>query len=97
MRGTAEKGVDPNIKLQLKAPKGTLYIASDFSQAELRIMAHLSGDETYLNAFNSGQDPHLAIAATKYHIPYEEALKIYEDENHQIGRASCRERVCPYV
>lgn len=74
--------VDPNIKLQLKAPKGTLYIASDFSQAELRIMAHLSGDETYLNAFNSGQDPHLVIAATKYHIPYEEALKIYEDENH---------------
>lgn len=74
--------VDPNIKLQLKAPKGTLYIASDFSQAELRIMAHLSGDETYLNAFNSGHDPHLAIAATKYHIPYEEALKIYEDENH---------------
>jgi DNA polymerase I-like protein with 3'-5' exonuclease and polymerase domains len=74
--------VDPNIKKQLVAPKGTLYIASDFSQAELRIMAHLSGDETYLNAFNSGQDPHLAIAATKYHISYDEALKIYEDENH---------------
>lgn len=74
--------VDPNIKKQLVAPKGTLYIASDFSQAELRIMAHLSGDEAYLNAFNSGQDPHLAIAATKYHVPYEEALKIYEDENH---------------
>ena len=74
--------VDPNIKKQLVAPKGTLYIASDFSQAELRIMAYLSGDETYLNAFNSGQDPHLAIAATKYHVPYEEALKIYEDENH---------------
>lgn len=74
--------VDPNIKKQLVAPKGTLYIASDFSQAELRIMAHLSGDETYLNAFNSGQDPHLVIAATKYHVPYEEALKIYEDENH---------------
>lgn len=74
--------VDPNIKKQLVAPKGTLYIASDFSQAELRIMAHLSGDETYLNAFNSGQDPHLAIAATKYHVPYKEALKIYEDENH---------------
>jgi DNA polymerase-1 len=74
--------VDPNIKKQLVAPKGTLYIASDFSQAELRIMAHLSGDETYLNAFNSGKDPHLAIAATKYHVSYDEALKIYEDENH---------------
>ena len=74
--------VDPNIKKQLIAPPGKLYIASDFSQAELRIMAHLSGDETYLNAFNSGQDPHLAIAATKYGVPYEEALKIYDDENH---------------
>lgn len=74
--------VDPNIKKQLVAPKGTIYIASDFSQAELRIMAHLSGDETYLNAFNSGQDPHLAIAANKYHVSYDEALKIYEDENH---------------
>lgn len=81
--------VDPNIKKQLVAPKGTLYIASDFSQAELRIMAHLSGDETYLNAFNSGQDPHLAIAATKYHVSYDEALKIYEDENlpdHKIWK-----------
>lgn len=81
-RQIPKTSVDPNIKKQLVAPKGTLYIASDFSQAELRIMAHLSGDETYLNAFNSGQDPHLAIAATKYHVPYEEALKIYEDENH---------------
>ena len=76
--------VDPNIKKQLVAPKGTLYIASDFSQAELRIMAHLSGDETYLNAFNSGQDPHLAIAATKYHVPYEEALKYMRMKITQI-------------
>lgn len=74
--------VDPNIKKQLVAPKGKLYFASDFSQAELRIMAHLSGDETYLRAFQEGQDPHLAIAADKYGVPYEEAFKIYDDENH---------------
>lgn len=74
--------VDPNIKKQLVAPKGKLYFASDFSQAELRIMAHLSGDETYLRAFREGQDPHLAIAADKYGVPYEEAFKIYDDENH---------------
>lgn len=49
---------------------------------ELRIMAHLSGDETYLNAFANGEDPHLAIASHKYGVPYEEALKIYEDEEH---------------
>ena len=49
---------------------------------ELRVMAHLSGDETYLNAFASGQDPHLAIACKKYHVDYDEILKIHEDESH---------------
>jgi len=74
--------VDPNIKNQLVAKPGTLYFASDFSQAELRIMAHLSGDETYLKAFAEGQDPHLAIACKKYGVDYNETLKIYEDEKH---------------
>ena len=74
--------VDPNIKKQLIARPGTLYLASDFSQAELRIMAHLSGDETYLNAFASGQDPHLAIACKKYGVDYNEILKIHDDEKH---------------
>ena len=74
--------VDPNIKKQLIARPGTLYLASDFSQAELRIMAHLSGDETYLNAFASGQDPHLAIACKKYGVDYDEILKIHDDEKH---------------
>lgn len=74
--------VDPNIKKQLIARPGTLYMAMDFSQAELRIMAHLSGDETYLTAFREGKDPHLAIAAKKYGVPYEEALAAMDDENH---------------
>lgn len=74
--------VDPNIKKQLVAPKGKLYMALDYSQAELRIMAHLSGDETYLEAFAKGQDPHLAIAAKKYGVSYEESYKAYSDEQH---------------
>lgn len=74
--------VDANIKKQLVAPKGKLYMALDYSQAELRIMAHLSGDETYLEAFAKGQDPHLAIAAKKYGVSYEEANKAYSDEQH---------------
>lgn len=82
MQQVPKTSVDPNIKKQLIAPKGKLYFAMDFSQAELRIMAHLSGDETYLRAFREGQDPHLAIAAQKYGVPYEEALKAYEDESH---------------
>ena len=74
--------VDANIKKQLVAPHGKLYMALDYSQAELRIMAHLSGDETYLEAFAKGQDPHLAIAANKYGVSYEEANKAYSDEQH---------------
>lgn len=82
MQQIPKTSVDPNIKKQLIARPGQLYLVMDFSQAELRIMAHLSGDETYLKAFREGQDPHLAIAAKKYGIPYEQALVIHDDENH---------------
>lgn len=74
--------VDPNIKKQLIAPEGTLYMALDYSQAELRIMAHLSGDETYLQAFAEGKDPHLMIAAKKYGLPYDEAKSIMDSDDH---------------
>jgi DNA polymerase-1 len=82
MQQIPKTSVDPNIKKQLLAPPGYLYMAFDYSQAELRMMAHLSGDETYLKAFSDGVDPHLSIAAAKYHIPIEEASKAYDDENH---------------
>lgn len=82
MQQIPKTSVDPNIKKQLISPPGTLYMALDYSQAELRIMAHLSGDETYLTAFREGKDPHLAIAAKKYGISYEEALEIMESDDH---------------
>lgn len=80
MQQIPKTSVDPNIKKQLVAPPGYLYMAFDYSQAELRMMAHLSGDETYLDAFAKGADPHLGIAAAKYGVSIEEASKIYEDE-----------------
>ncbi len=45
------------------APEGCKIVAADYSQIELRIMAHLSGDEGLLNAFNEGVDIHSATAA----------------------------------
>ena len=74
--------VDPYIKKQVLPKEGTLYFEMDFSQAELRFMAHLSGDETYLRAFANDEDPHLAIAAKKYGVPYAEAYEILRDEEH---------------
>ena len=82
MQQIPKTSVDPNIKKQLISPPGTLYMALDYSQAELRIMAHLSGDETYLTAFREGKDPHLAIAAKKYGVSYEEALEIMGSDDH---------------
>jgi DNA polymerase I len=52
--------------------EGGLFLSADYSQIELRIMAHLSGDQNMLDAFNSGLDIHTATAAKIYKIPLEE-------------------------
>lgn len=51
---------------------GCLFFSADFSQIELRIMAHLSQDEHMLDAFRSGTDIHAATAAKIWHVPVEE-------------------------
>jgi DNA polymerase-1 len=54
------------------APEKKCLIASDYSQIELRIMAHLSGDEGLINAFMHGKDIHKATAAEIFGVPLEE-------------------------
>ena len=51
---------------------GSTFLSADYSQIELRIMAHLSGDKNMLEAFNSGHDIHTATAAKIYKIPLNE-------------------------
>lgn len=51
---------------------GCLFFSADYSQIELRIMAHLSQDEHMLDAFRSGTDIHAATAAKIWHVPVEE-------------------------
>ena len=50
---------------------GYLFVSSDYSQIELRIMAHLSGDENMIEAFNKGQDIHSATASKIFKVPLE--------------------------
>ncbi len=52
--------------------EGCEFLSADYSQIELRIMAHLSGDENMIEAFNNGHDIHAATAAKIYHLPIEE-------------------------
>ncbi|WP_341502481.1 DNA polymerase I [Gallaecimonas sp. GXIMD4217] len=54
------------------APKGKVLIAADYSQIELRIMAHLSGDQGLLTAFAEGKDIHAATAAEVFGIDLEQ-------------------------
>ena len=54
------------------APDGWVVMAADYSQIELRIMAHLSGDEGLLRAFQEGGDVHRATAAEVFGLPPEE-------------------------
>jgi len=51
---------------------GSVFLSADYSQIELRIMAHLSGDANMMEAFINGQDIHTATAAKIYKIPLEE-------------------------
>ncbi|KAA2284666.1 DNA polymerase I [Arenimonas fontis] len=60
------------IRTAFIAPPGRKMVACDYSQIELRIMAHLSGDEGLLRAFESGQDIHRATAAEVFGLPLEE-------------------------
>ena len=54
------------------AEPNCVFLSADYSQIELRIMAHLSQDPNMIEAFNSGHDIHTATAAKIYHIPIEE-------------------------
>ena len=50
------------------APAGSLIVSADYSQIELRIMAHISGDEALLRAFTAGEDVHKATAAEVFGV-----------------------------
>ena len=60
------------IRQAFVAPEGHRILAADYSQIELRIMAHLSGDEGLLRAFAAGEDIHRATAAEVFGVPLEE-------------------------
>ena len=65
--------------------EGQEFFCADYSQIELRIMAHLSGDENLIEAFNAGQDIHAATAAKIFHKPLEE---VSSDERRKAKTAN---------
>jgi DNA polymerase-1 len=68
----ARKGEGRRIRRAFVAPPGRAILAADYSQIELRIMAHLSGDEGLRQAFAAGKDVHRATAAEVFGVAPEE-------------------------
>lgn len=55
---------------------GYVFVDADYSQIELRLLAHMSGDEVLINAYNEAQDIHRLTASQVFHVPFEEVTDL---------------------
>lgn len=60
------------IRKVFAAKEGYVFIDADYSQIELRILAHMSGDENLIRAYNEAQDIHRLTASQVFHVPFDE-------------------------
>lgn len=63
------------IRKAFKPAEGNIYIDADYSQIELRVLAHISQDENMIYAFNHGEDIHKQAASKVFNVPIEEVTK----------------------
>ena len=63
------------IRKVFKAEEGKIFIDADYSQIELRVLAHISNDEIMINAFNMDQDIHTICASQIFNVPVEKVSK----------------------
>jgi DNA polymerase-1 len=68
----ASDGLAKKIREGFVAPKGTTFIAFDYSQIELRVAALMSGDEYLIDTFEAGKDVHSAVASRVFGVPESE-------------------------
>ena len=67
------------------AKEGFTFIDADYSQVELRVLAHISGDETMINAFNEDNDVHAITASQVFNVPLEEVTKQMRSEAKAVN------------
>ena len=64
------------IRRMFVASPGKVLVDADYSQIELRLLAHISGDETMIAAFNSGEDIHTVTASQVFNVPLDEVTSL---------------------
>ena len=67
------------------APAGSTFIDADYSQIELRVLAHISGDKNMIDAFNNDQDIHTITASQVFDVPIEEVTKQMRSEAKAVN------------
>ena len=70
------------------APDGTVLLTADYSQIELRILAHFSGDEVFVRAFRDGKDVHRETAAVIFDVPVEEVTGTMRNQAKTVNFAT---------
>ena len=64
-----------NLRKVFKSSEGKTFVDADYSQIELRVLAHISNDENMIQAFNNNEDIHKQVASKVFGIPMEEVTK----------------------
>ncbi len=64
---------------------GCVFVDADYSQIELRIMAHMAGDEKLLDDYRNARDIHRATAANVFHVPYDQVTKKQRSEAKAVN------------
>ena len=73
------------IRKVFKPEKGFVFIDADYSQIELRVLAHISGDEHMIQAFNNNEDIHRQTASKVFNIPLEEVTSKQRSEAKAVN------------
>ena len=71
----SHEGEGKNIKKSFKAREGYVFVDADYSQIELRVLAHIAKDTTMIEAFKNNEDIHKQVASKVFGIPFEKVSK----------------------
>ena len=77
--------IGKELRKMFVAKEGFIFLDADYSQIELRVLAHISGDENMIHAFNSGKDIHAMTASKVFGVPLEEVTKQMRSEAKAVN------------
>lgn len=74
-----------NLKKAFKPENNYIFLDADYSQVELRVLAHISNDENMINAFNNDEDIHTQVASKVFNVPMEEVTKAQRSDAKAVN------------